>query len=83
MSFNLRRILNIVAVVVTIAMNSLANIIPFNGQNTGQISDKFQVFFVPAGYVFSIWGVIYLGLVVLVYPGLLLEVSMMQIKVKC
>lgn len=71
MSFNLRRILNIVAVVVTIAMNSLANIIPFNGQNTGQISDKFQVFFVPAGYVFSIWGVIYLGLVVFaVYQAL-------------
>ena len=71
MSFNLRRILNIVAVVVTIAMNSLANFIPFNGQNTGQISDKFQVFFVPAGYVFSIWGVIYLGLVVFaVYKAL-------------
>ncbi len=71
MSFNLRRILNIVAVVVTIAMNSLANIIPFNGQNTGQISDKFQVFFVPAGYVFSIWGVIYLGLIVFaVYQAL-------------
>ena len=62
MSFNLRRVLNVLAVIVTIAMNSLANIIPFNGQNTGAISDRFQVFFVPAGYVFSIWGVIYLGL---------------------
>jgi hypothetical protein len=31
--------------------------------NTGQISDRFQVYFVPAGYVFSIWGVIYLGLI--------------------
>ncbi len=63
MSFNLRRSLNILAVVVTIAMNSLANIIPFNGQNTGQISDLFKVFFVPAGYVFSIWGLIYIGFV--------------------
>ena len=54
MSFNLRRILNIAAIVVTIAMNSLANIIPFNGQNTGQISDKFQVFFCPTGCAFSI-----------------------------
>ena len=63
MSFNLRRTLNIVAIIVTIAMNALANIVPFNGQNTGQISDMFKVFFVPAGYVFSIWGVIYLGFV--------------------
>jgi hypothetical protein len=31
--------------------------------NTGQISDRFQVYFVPAGYVFSIWGLIYLGLI--------------------
>ncbi len=31
--------------------------------NTGQISDRFHVYFVPAGYVFSIWGLIYLGLI--------------------
>jgi hypothetical protein len=31
--------------------------------NTGEISDRFQVYFVPAGYVFSIWGLIYLGLI--------------------
>jgi len=37
--------------------------LPINGQNTGQISDRFQVYFVPAGYVFAIWGVIYLGLI--------------------
>jgi hypothetical protein len=34
-----------------------------NGLNTGQISDRFQVYFVPAGYVFSIWGLIYIGLI--------------------
>jgi benzodiazapine receptor len=42
-------------------VNVLANALPLNGQNTGAISDKFKVFFVPAGYVFAIWGVIYLG----------------------
>ncbi|MDH3452910.1 MAG: tryptophan-rich sensory protein, partial [Gammaproteobacteria bacterium] len=36
--------------------------LPINGQQTGEISDRFQVFFTPAGYVFSIWGLIYLGL---------------------
>jgi hypothetical protein len=44
-------------------VNGLANALPLNGLNTGQISDRFQVYFVPAGYVFAIWGVIYLGLI--------------------
>lgn len=42
--------------------NGLANALPLNGRNTGQISDSFNVLFVPAGYVFSIWGVIYIGI---------------------
>ena len=53
----------VVAVAATIAMNALANILPFNGQTTGDISDKYPVLFVPAGYVFSIWSVIYAGLI--------------------
>ena len=59
----LRQIAVVVAVVVTIAINVLANALPINGQNTGEISDRFQVLFVPAGYVFAIWGLIYLGLI--------------------
>lgn len=50
------------SVVLTIAINGLANALPINGLTTGEISDKFDVYFVPAGYVFSIWGLIYLGL---------------------
>jgi hypothetical protein len=46
---------------MTIIFNGLANALPLNGQSTGQISDRFQVYFVPAGYVFSIWGLIYIG----------------------
>jgi translocator protein len=60
---SLRQIYVILAVVVTIVINALAESLPFNGVGTGQISDMFKVFFVPAGYVFSIWGVIYLGLI--------------------
>ena len=56
-----RQYINLLAVIVTIAFNGLANALPLNGQNTGQISDRFQVYFVPAGYVFSIWGLIYLS----------------------
>ena len=58
-----RQVLVIIAVVATIIMNGLANALPLNGQNTGEISDRFQVYFVPAGYVFSIWGLIYVGLI--------------------
>jgi hypothetical protein len=58
-----RQILVIVATLATIAMNALASTLPLNGLTTGEISDRFQVYFVPAGYVFSIWGVIYLWLI--------------------
>lgn len=46
-----------------ILINILANALPINGQNTGEISDRFKVFFVPSGYVFSIWGLIYILLI--------------------
>lgn len=53
---------SILALMAAITANALANIIPFNGLTTGEISDKFPVYFVPAGYVFSIWGLIYVAL---------------------
>ena len=59
----LRQIAVVVTIIATIVVNGLANALPINGQNTGEISDRFQVYFVPAGYVFSIWGLIYLGLI--------------------
>lgn len=58
-----RQIAVVVTVLATIVVNGLANALPINGQNTGEISDRFEVYFVPAGYVFSIWGLIYLGLI--------------------
>ena len=58
-----RQLVNVVATVLMIAVNVMANALPLNGQNTGDISDRFAIYFVPAGYVFSIWGLIYLGLI--------------------
>ena len=58
-----RPILVIIAVLATIVVNILANALPINGLNTGDVSDRFDTLFVPAGYVFSIWGLIYLGLI--------------------
>jgi benzodiazapine receptor len=57
-----RQIVVILALVATIAVNGLANALPLNNLTTGEISDRFHVYFVPAGYVFSIWGLIYLAL---------------------
>jgi hypothetical protein len=57
----LRQTANLITVILALAVNILAAALPLNGQNTGEISDRFKVYFVPAGYVFAIWGVIYLG----------------------
>ncbi len=43
-----------------ITMNVVANALPLNGLNTGEISDRYNNLFTPAGYTFSIWGIIYL-----------------------
>ncbi|MHA2291171.1 MAG: tryptophan-rich sensory protein [Candidatus Hodarchaeales archaeon] len=55
---------NVLSFLLTIVMNSLANILPLNGKTTGELSDSFPNLFVPAGYVFSIWGLIYILLVI-------------------
>lgn len=61
MKDTLRQITNLLTVILALAVNILASTLPLNGQNTGEISDRFQVYFVPAGYVFAIWGIIYIG----------------------
>lgn len=57
----IRQYTNLISAILALTVNVLATTLPLNGQDTGEISDRFQVLFVPAGYVFSIWGVIYLG----------------------
>jgi hypothetical protein len=59
-----RQVVVLVAILATFAMNTLANILPLNNLNTGEISDRFAIYFVPAGYVFSIWFLIYAGLII-------------------
>lgn len=45
-----------------VLMNVLANLLPLNGQTTGEVSDSYSNLFAPAGYTFAIWGLIYLML---------------------
>ena len=63
MNNKIRQIAVVLVIFLTITINILANALPINGLNTGVISDQFEVYFVPAGYVFSIWGLIYIGLI--------------------
>ncbi|MGD6933813.1 MAG: tryptophan-rich sensory protein [Candidatus Bathyarchaeia archaeon] len=54
------RYLNIIAFIATIIVNSLAGSTTLiGGQLTAQVSDENFTLITPAGYVFSIWGVIY------------------------
>ena len=53
----------LLAIVATIGVNAAANAVPINGLTTGDIANRFDVYFLPAAYVFSIWGLIYLGLI--------------------
>jgi benzodiazapine receptor len=56
-------LINILTFIVTLVVNFLATNLPLNNLSTKEISDSFDIYFVPAGYVFSIWGLIYLGLI--------------------
>lgn len=54
--------LALLSALATVAVNAAANALPLNGLKTGEISDRFAVYFVPAGYVFAVWGLIYVGI---------------------
>ena len=51
--------LNVVVFAVTIVVNGLASSLALNGRTTAEVSDLYFTLVTPAGYVFSIWGVIY------------------------
>lgn len=57
---------NVIAFLVTVLVNALANTSVLNGKTTGEISDLYPTLVTPAGYVFSIWGFIYILLLVFV-----------------
>ncbi|WP_228410166.1 hypothetical protein [Chryseobacterium viscerum] len=73
------QILNTVALVVTIGINYLSNTGILNNETMATISAKFQNLFTPAGYAFSIWGLIYLGLLgFVIYFGPLKKIQMLR-----
>lgn len=56
------QISNGIALVATLVINYLSNTGIFNGNTMASVSAEYQNLFTPAGYAFSIWGLIYLGL---------------------
>lgn len=54
------QIANIIALIVTVVVNYLSNTGIFNNSTMASVSARYQNFFTPSGYAFSIWGLIYL-----------------------
>lgn len=63
MGARIDRTLVLLATGVTLVVNGLANTAGINGVSTGAVANLYDLPFTPAGYVFSIWGLIYLALV--------------------
>lgn len=61
------QMINVVAILATIVFNSIVNILPLNGVTTGEVSDSYPNLFTPPGYVFAIWGVIYVLLTIFMF----------------
>lgn len=57
---------NLAAFMLVVVFNVLSNALPINGQTMPEISAKYPSLFTPAGFTFSIWGVIYLALLLFV-----------------
>ena len=61
---NSLKIITSIAYLLMVVVNALANILPINGVNTGQVSDSYPNLFAPSGLTFSIWGLIYVLLAI-------------------
>jgi tryptophan-rich sensory protein len=62
---------NIAAFIITLIINGLSNTTLIGGRTTAEVSNSYPTLITPAGYVFSIWGIIYVLLgIYLVYQVL-------------
>ena len=62
----MNRIIPILSFIVVLIVNFLANFLPIGGRTTGEVSDAYPTLFTPAGFTFSIWGLIYMFLTIYV-----------------
>jgi len=64
MKTKLFSILNLISVIFLIAWNGYANTGNYNGKSVGDLSVEYNNLFTPASYAFSIWGIIFIMLLV-------------------
>ncbi len=77
----IRQVILPLVTALTIAANLGVDAVRLNGVSTAQISDSFKNLFVPAGYVFAVWGVIYIGLIAYsVYQALPAQLANPRLK---
>lgn len=62
----LHKIIMVIGLLLMLSVNFLANALPIAGFTTGELSDFYPNLFTPAGFTFSIWGLLYLGLIFVV-----------------
>ncbi|WP_462251476.1 tryptophan-rich sensory protein [Ekhidna sp.] len=60
----MNRIIPILSLSVVLIVNFLANFLPMGGRTTGEVSASYPSLFTPAGFTFSIWGLIYSFLII-------------------
>ncbi len=67
--------LAVISYLAMIIINVIANTVGINGKTTAEISNQIEVLSTPAGYVFSIWAVIYLLLAIWLFQQLRLPTN--------
>jgi hypothetical protein len=75
MSRKLTSILNLLSVIILITWNGYANTGNYNGKSVGELSAEYDNLFTPASYAFSIWGIIFLMLLVFGIYGVYVSFS--------
>jgi hypothetical protein len=60
-------IINVFSLIIALMLNYLAVSLPLNNKTTKQLSDLYPNYFVPEGFTFSIWGIIYLLMSIFVF----------------
>lgn len=58
------KMLSVIAFLIMVSINVLANLLPINGVKTGELSDTYPTLITPSDETFLIWAVIYILLMV-------------------
>ena len=60
------QVTNVIFFLLMVGFNFLSQTMPLNGKTAGELSDTYRNLFTPAGITFSIWGVLYLAILLFI-----------------